>query len=586
MGRGNINQRLNGLNPLAYMGDNAFQPPEFVTDNRPPTANDSFNFELGTLWLDVASNTPPSANDVYMLVALNGGVATWVSVGGSDLETLTGNSGGPVSPDGAMNINIVGNGTTITVVGNPGTNTLTISAVGTGLVSTLTGNSGGAVPPTAGNINVIGTGVITVVGNPGTSTLTVTPSGAIASSFITNPATGTATPSAGVLTFAGAGGTVVSAAGSTVTITGSGGTVTTLHTQDGNNVTPTAGVINISGAHGLNTTGTVGPNTVTVAINNAITLGDLTPLAADAGAITCTTGDVIITAGDLTLPGTNTAGNQGIIKFGGQRWISCFPLANNNTFVGNVAGNTTTTASGVTAIGANALNSVTTGIDNTCIGVSAGASVTTGGFNCIMGVQTGDRITTGGRNTILGQSAVSNALGPTGLTTGNDNVIIGYQAGLNYTSSESGNIIIGAGMSGVVGESNKTKIGGIRGATTTNADAIAVLIDSAGQLGTVSSSLRYKENIHDMGIISDDIYRLRPVVFNYKKHSPGSKSYGLIAEEVEQVMPGLVVYDKEGQPDTIKYHELPILLLNELQKKDLIIDNLLQRVTALESRLS
>jgi len=42
----------------------------------------------------------------------------------------------------------------------------------TGIVQTLTGNSGGAVPPTGGNINTVGTGSITVVGNPGTSTLT------------------------------------------------------------------------------------------------------------------------------------------------------------------------------------------------------------------------------------------------------------------------------------------------------------------------------------------------------------------------------------------------------------------------------
>lgn len=44
------------------------------------------------------------------------------------VETLTGNSGGAVGPSG-NNINIVGDGTTATVVGNPGTNTLTITAL-------------------------------------------------------------------------------------------------------------------------------------------------------------------------------------------------------------------------------------------------------------------------------------------------------------------------------------------------------------------------------------------------------------------------------------------------------------------------
>lgn len=41
-------------------------------------------------------------------------------------------------------------------------------------INTLTGNVGGPVPPTAGNINVIGAGTVLVTGNPGTSTLTIT----------------------------------------------------------------------------------------------------------------------------------------------------------------------------------------------------------------------------------------------------------------------------------------------------------------------------------------------------------------------------------------------------------------------------
>lgn len=49
--------------------------------------------------------------------------------GGPVVETLTGNSGGPVGPDAAFNIDILGNTSTgITVVGNAGTNTLTIIA--------------------------------------------------------------------------------------------------------------------------------------------------------------------------------------------------------------------------------------------------------------------------------------------------------------------------------------------------------------------------------------------------------------------------------------------------------------------------
>jgi len=61
------------------------------------------------------------------------------------------------------------------------------SVVPIGGVSTLTGNSGGAVGPAAGNINVVGSGLITVAGNPGTSTLTISSSGG--SSFTWNDQT-------------------------------------------------------------------------------------------------------------------------------------------------------------------------------------------------------------------------------------------------------------------------------------------------------------------------------------------------------------------------------------------------------------
>lgn len=46
-----------------------------------------------------------------------------------------------------------------------------------GFIETLTGNTGGAVGPLAGNINVVGTGSITVTGNPGTHTLTISTTG-------------------------------------------------------------------------------------------------------------------------------------------------------------------------------------------------------------------------------------------------------------------------------------------------------------------------------------------------------------------------------------------------------------------------
>jgi len=108
---------------------------------------------------------------------------------------------------------------------------------------------------------------------------------------------------------------------------------------------------------------------------------------------------------------------------------------------------------------------------------------------------------------------------------------------------------------------------GIRGVTTGVNNAINVLIDSTGQLGTVSSSRRYKSMIRD--ITESKVSELRPVTFDYLGHSSeerGAKEYGLIAEEVMETYPELVVLDDEkGIPETVQYHKLPALVLKEIQ---------------------
>src|SRR5207302_114720 len=94
----------------------------------------------------------------------------------------------------------------------------------------------------------------------------------------------------------------------------------------------------------------------------------------------------------------------------------------------------------------------------------------------------------------------------------------------------------------------------------------AVLVDANGQLGTIPSSIRYKENVQDMQEASHAILSLRPVTFNYKSDESKSKQFGLIAEEVHAVLPALVVRGADGEIETVKYHELAVLLLNELIK--------------------
>lgn len=190
-----------------------------------------------------------------------------------------------------------------------------------------------------------------------------------------------------------------------------------------------------------------------------------------------------------------------------------------------------------------------------------------------------DKINSGGNNCALGYATLNN------LTTGSYNCAIGGSSGTNYTSSESSNILIN--NSGTVSESNVCRIGagtgtsfqqlnatyisGIQGITVTGS---AVLVSSSDQLGIAVSSARFKENIADMNDYSSPVLKLRPTTFNYTVGEDHSLQGGLIAEEVAEVMPSLVVYDKEGLPQTVKYHDLPVLLLNELQKLNKRIEEL------------
>jgi septal ring factor EnvC (AmiA/AmiB activator) len=93
------------------------------------------------------------------------------------------------------------------------------------------------------------------------------------------------------------------------------------------------------------------------------------------------------------------------------------------------------------------------------------------------------------------------------------------------------------------------------------------MIDSAGQLGTVSSSRRYKTDIKPMDKASESILALKPVSFRYKAHKDATPQFGLIAEQVAEVNPDLVVRDKNGEIYTVRYDAVNAMLLNEFLKE-------------------
>ena len=150
------------------------------------------------------------------------------------------------------------------------------------------------------------------------------------------------------------------------------------------------------------------------------------------------------------------------------------------------------------------------------------------------------------------------------MTTGSNNIHIGNQG----LPADTARIRIGTG-----GTQSATFIAGISGVPVAG---VPVMVDGNGQLGVAAaSSRRVKDDIRDMEEASEGLAKLRPVTFRYKAESatgPRPIEYGLIAEEVAEIYPELVVLDKDGQPAGVRYHALPAMLLNELQRQQRVIE--------------
>jgi hypothetical protein len=268
--------------------------------------------------------------------------------------------------------------------------------------------------------------------------------------------------------------------------------------------------------------------------------------------------------------------------------------SHNNTLLGNGAGNAAITGGDSQLLGHNAGLSLTSGNSDVIVGSAAGQSTTTGNGDVYLGWGSAYASTTAAYNVFVGaETGLSNI-------TGSSDTYLGFSAGANNTSG-SGNIYIN--NDGVDAESQTTRIGtsqqavyiaGIYGVTS--GSGVPVYINSNGQLGTLTSSQKYKENILDMGDVTAALMKLRPVTFFYKhEYDKGERTrqYGLIAEEVAKIYPDLVAYNPDGSPYTVRYQYLSSMLLNEVQKQYRraeaqadVIQNQQQRIADLEKRLA
>jgi hypothetical protein len=247
-----------------------------------------------------------------------------------------------------------------------------------------------------------------------------------------------------------------------------------------------------------------------------------------------------------------------------------FALANNIDGFNN-------TANGYAALYRN------TGNANTATGHAALYRNTNGGLNTATGYGALYNNTTGSTNTANGRQALFDN------TTGIRNTALGVNAGYNVTGS--GNVCIGADVSGVAGVDNTTWIGNIY--TTVQpivgTDPDSVTVTSAGRLGRGNiSSRRYKHDIKPMDNASEALFNLKPVSFRYKEEFDATQTlaFGLIAEDVAEVYPDLVGRNPEGQPESVRYEQINAMLLNEFLKEHHNVEEQARKVQEQEATIA
>lgn len=251
-----------------------------------------------------------------------------------------------------------------------------------------------------------------------------------------------------------------------------------------------------------------------------------------------------------------------------------------NTAVGTAALVFNGTGELNTAVGYQALLNNVSGLENTAMGDQALLDNAGGNFNVAVGGAALLSNTAGNDNTAVGGGALND-------TTGSDNTALGFQAGILATDGD-GNVYIGAGMSGVAGESNQTYIRNINTTSVSGAGTDTVTVNlSTGLIGHVTSSRRYKEDIKPMDNASQALFALKPVTFRYKKEIDQSQilDYGLIAEQVAQVDSNLAIRDKNGQIESVRYSAINAMLLNEFLKEHKAFAEEQRKVQRLEAAL-
>lgn len=251
----------------------------------------------------------------------------------------------------------------------------------------------------------------------------------------------------------------------------------------------------------------------------------------------------------------------------------------NNVVMGYVAG----------ANGENYGNDNTTYSNSVMLGSRAGYLITTGANNVFVGYGSGGNMTSGYRNTLVGAASGSSTLG-------SNNVLIGYGAGSGVSGDNK--LVIhnwNTGTPLVYGEFHSVPSAAlfrINGAFEVTEMGVGsgtpVVIDASGEVLKTSSSLKFKNNITTLKSVTNLFMRLRPVSFKWNDLSatPGKEDYGLIAEEVMEILPDLAITNDDGSAEGVSYHNVNIMAIKVIQSQQNEIEELKRRLVETEEKIN
>ena len=280
----------------------------------------------------------------------------------------------------------------------------------------------------------------------------------------------------------------------------------------------------------------------------------------------------------LTLPNNDGDANQ-VLKTDGSGVLSwTTPAAAGASSIDDLSDAVYNSTALSLFLGANAGAAVTNSANaNVAVGVNAGDSITSANMNVLLGYNAGNAITTGSKNIVIGGQAYN-----TTSSNGSHNILIGYNAEATSTSTNNEMTIGTASGDGLI---NNVRIPGVDFTMNTTALHYGAEIRADGDVvAYYSSDERLKENVQIISNAVSKVQQIRGVTFDWKdeylKSQGGEDDYfhrkhdsGVIAQDVEKVLPELVAERKDGTK-AVRYEKLVAVLIEAVKELKQEIENL------------